>query len=506
MNKKLKMVITLAMTVAMAVSLATGCKKEPKAPVDSKPDTSKEVKLKSYFIGDPGKNEAEVLTEVNKVLKDKINATIEYANVSWGDWKTKFPVLLASGEPFDLIYTANWCYYLSESPKGAYYALDDLLDKYAPSVKKNIPAEAWEQAKVNGKIYMVPSVYPNIGTFGAVVRGDLRKKYNIPEIKNIETYGAYLEAIKKNEPDLVAFNANTSNPLYNIFLYENEWGRPSAFGNGEEGVITYDILKGGKPIDVTTTKEYEAFIKRQKEWADKGYWTKGVLSNKTRPMDAYRAGNSASFISNLGTTNQQFEWEITNNKNWNSEWFPMENGTKIERSPYISNGTAIYSGSKNPERALMFIELLHSNKDFYELVMHGVKGKNWEAVDGQKWKLPAGVNPADVTMTNTGMGLMQALFQRDNVNKSTFVINKEKEYDKVAVMPKYAAFVLDQTPISAELAAINSVCTTYKAPLDWGLVDPVTGLATLKQKLKEAGLEKVLTEVNKQLDAYNSKK
>jgi putative aldouronate transport system substrate-binding protein len=514
MNKKLKMVITLTVSMLMMAAVVTGCKGKDKTDVNSpgtanqgetKPDTSKFVKLKSYFIGDPGNNEAEVLAEVNKVLQEKINANIEYASVSWGDWVTKLPVLLASGEPFDFIYTSNWAYYYTEGAKGAFHPLDDLLPKYGKNILKNIPEQAWEQARINGKINMIPAIIPNFQHYGAVVRGDLRKKYNIPEITNLDSFGVYLDTIKKNVPDMIPFNEKSSSVLWATFLFENDWGRTATFNNGDQGVITYDIINGGKAFDATTTKEYMDFIKKMREWSEKGYWSKNVLSNKTRSLDAYKNNQSAASVTNLGTATQIKEFVVAQNLDWEPEFFSLENGSAIERGAYVSNGTAIYRGSKNPERALMFIDLLHSDRDFHDLVMYGIKGKNYDLTSDGKLKRPDGVEPGQYSMTNTGMGLIQGKFNRVNVSRWDYVIQKEEEYDKIAVMPKYASFVMDSTPVSAELSAVNNVIATHKLPLDWGLIDPVQGLATLQQKLKEAGIEKVLAEANRQLDAFNKK-
>lgn len=68
-------------------------------------DTSKFVKISYLVLGDKPKNGQfeKVLAEVNKIMKEKINAELEWKWIEWADWQTKYNLALASGEPYDLI-------------------------------------------------------------------------------------------------------------------------------------------------------------------------------------------------------------------------------------------------------------------------------------------------------------------------------------------------------------------------------------------------------------------
>ena len=43
--------------------------------------------------------------------------------------------------------------------------------------------EAWEQAKVDGKVYMLPMNYKEITAYVYMARGDLMDKYNITSVQ-----------------------------------------------------------------------------------------------------------------------------------------------------------------------------------------------------------------------------------------------------------------------------------------------------------------------------------
>jgi putative aldouronate transport system substrate-binding protein len=507
MKKNLIRSLVLGLMVTLVTTAAVGCtnKKETNNPnpnTSNEPDTSKFVKLKMYNFGTPAKNEAEGVEQINKILKEKINANIELASISWGEWSQKTPVLLASGEPFDLIFSANWAFFTTEGPKGAYYPLNDLLPKYAPTVWKETPKEAWEQATINGKIYMMPQVTPNFQTHGIMVRDELRQKYNVPEIKTVDDFGLYLDAIKKNEPNLVPFNSQPNHLMNQLMYYTLDWSGPLT---GAVGEIAYNLNSPEKAFIVAETPEYEAFVKRQREWYQKGYWSKDILSNKTQATEHFRNEQSAATVVNLSNANSTYEFVKNKNLPWDLKFYSIEGSSKIERAPYLANGMSVYRSSPNPERALMFVELLHTDRELFDATFYGVKGKNYDLTADGKVKAPEGVNPADAAWSNFGMGLMPWKFTRPSASKWEVISKIEEDYDKIAVASKLGGFVLNTEAVSAELAAVNNVCATYKTPLDWGVVDPEKGLPELRQKLKEAGIDKLLAEINKQIAAYLSK-
>ena len=114
-----------------------------------------EVTLTWYFPGNlPQPEQDQVFAEVNKVIKAKINATVDFKPFSFGDYDQKMKVVIASGEPYDLAFTSNWTNnYAQNVGKGAFLPLDDLLAKYAPQSFASVPKNFWEATKVKGKIY-----------------------------------------------------------------------------------------------------------------------------------------------------------------------------------------------------------------------------------------------------------------------------------------------------------------------------------------------------------------
>ena len=56
-------------------------------------------------------------------------------------------------------------YNTQASKQGFYEITKDELEKYAPLTAESIYEDAWEQAKVDGKVYMLPMNYKELTAF-----------------------------------------------------------------------------------------------------------------------------------------------------------------------------------------------------------------------------------------------------------------------------------------------------------------------------------------------------
>lgn len=212
----------LSMTMALAlVACGGGAKNDTKSDAnsgavkqastqskssgtESKASTLEPVTLKMYFIGEPQSDNDMVFEEINKHLKEKINATIEPHYLSWGDYQQRYPLLFSSGEDFDMIYTAAWAFYAETASKGGFYEITpEMVDKYCPLAKAALPATAWVNTQVAGKNYMIPQNNYWANHYGAFVRGDLRKKYGMEPLKTVEDIEKFMAKVKENEPGMI---------------------------------------------------------------------------------------------------------------------------------------------------------------------------------------------------------------------------------------------------------------------------------------------------------------
>lgn len=151
----------------------------------------------------------------------------------------------------------------------------------------------------------------------------------------------------------------------------------------------------------------------------------------------------------------------------------------------------------------MFVDLMKWNKEYVDTIWYGIKGKHWEPVGEDKYKsLPESANYKPGS--NCPWGFRGPL-ERWDANKPDNALNLLNSWKKQFTAYDYAkTFKFDSSKVKNELAALENLKTTILIPMEMGFIDYETGIKKFEEGAKAAGLEKVYTELQTQIDAYKS--
>jgi putative aldouronate transport system substrate-binding protein len=333
------------------------------------------------------------------------------------------------------------------------------------------------------------------------VRGDLREKYGIPELKTIDDYEKYLDAVAKNEPGLVPLDENSAGfGMYDIIV-GSELTPKIVVSNT---LLALDIKdKSGKIINIAETPQFLSFAKKMVEWNNKGFWSKNALVNKTPSGDSFLAGKSASMTGNSLDMSNKVAAANQKHPEWKAELVDLYNGKATFVNPYTSNGMSINANSKNPDRALMMLDLFRNNEDYFNLTTFGIKGKHYELTADKKIQTLNGADSGYKPDSGSPWGWRTAgLYKPLSDQPKAFTTIKEN-WTKTAVTNPLLNFVFDSSNVKNELAAIKNVKDQYRDPIYLGLMNNAEeAVKTLNAKYKEAGLDKVQAEAQKQIDEF----
>lgn len=471
-------------------------------------DISEHKELVMYVIGDEPVAADEVEEALNAKLEEKLNCTVDINYIALSDYTQKYSLLLASGENIDIIYTSTWAFYNEEATKGAFAEItDELLQKYMPQTAAGEDSMAFEQAKINGKCYMIPKNSPYVNNaMPVLIRGDLREKYGIDKIDSVEKLEEYFTAVAENEEGIYPYAAagDAVEMSMNLFQSRNNLV-PMSCGSGKYFGYFY---QGKDPAaeDVVWqygTDEYLEYCKLMKSWADKGFWSKNAVSNTTSPLDAFQNGTSAALFWNLDTCESAKNVVDSEHPEWKAELVNVTPGVVHVKGVYTGDGFAIPAVSENQERALMVLDVLKFDKECYDICRYGIEGSTFNATSDTTYTL--GDEQANYAVGNAPVswGLKNDVLERIQGEAGTTQSEIRQELMGDAISEVTSGFIFDDSSVKSELAAMNEVCSQYVPLLELGLVDDVEGtLAELNSKCETAGAEKLKEEFISQFTAY----
>lgn len=518
--KKIRSAICMVLVLMLVLALGlSGCgtgSEVPKSQDSTKADTTqnnasastnedskfKEAELIWYMAGSPQPEQDLVFAELNKDIKAKINATVKFNIVDWGGYNDKMQVLLSSGEPMDLCFTAGWINnYAQNVAKDAFLPLNDLLDKYAPKLKASVPASMWDATRINGKIYGLINQQISAMTKGVWVRKDLADKYkfDVNTVKKLEDIEPFLKAVKDGEQGITPLNCTgdggdtTLNflPTMKFFDYIISQDIP-----GQVDVDDNTL----KVVNQFATPEFMNFCKLMNDWYKKGYFRRDIASYKDNTADMkakkFAAGGVGNFKPGV---------DAEEAAKWGFERITIPLGKSVlQTGSIIATMHAIPKVSKNPERAMMLMELLNdpAEKAIYNKLVFGIENKHYKKTGDNTIELikDSKYNPGlpwEVASTFNAYLLPGQL---------ATVWEDTKKINASAAPSPLLGFSFDSKDVTAEIAACQSVMKEMLPAIDTGTVDPQTYIPKLLDKLDKAGGSKILNEMQKQVDAWKSSK
>lgn len=455
-------------------------------------DTSEQVELVLYVLGDEPAGQAEINENFNKLLLEKLNCTLKINWIGWADYGNKYPLLFSSGEQFDMAYGGSWLNYSALARKGAFMNLDEMWEKYAPDNFALQSDTAKQQAKVDGHYYCIPTLLPTYSAYGISYRTDLMDGLDWNgKMDSFDDMAAYLQLVKDHYPDMEPLGVPGGSQMDDLYLYSNGVYPISGTIND---ILFIDPSEENPKL--FTHYEYDKtgdFLDMMKDWNDRGFFSKSALSDTD--TNKLMEGKSAVAIHNIdihaGLCTQQPDWK-----------FQFHNFVSdLSYLPYTQDLLVVSNTSEHPDRALAVYNYITTDEEAFRAFFYGIEGKSYEIHDNQ------------IEMINTDKYAASNLwaartkdFTLDAYGTPADIQEQKDSYDAQITegqgAQKFRSFVPDYSSVETEYAACQNVLQQYWWPLELAYTDKEAGLAEYKQKMEAAGIEKIREELQRQLDEY----
>ncbi len=523
-RKVLSVILACAMTLSLAAcgnsSADTGTQSEGTESTESTESAGEEASssdeggtvIKVYFEGSDVSDDSAVLEEVNKYLNEKIGVSIEPIWGTWSDFNEKSVLALQGGEDIDIYFTSSWTAdeYVKFARDGYWVRLDDpdnnLLEEYGKEVWDLLPEVLRNGAMIEGMdgfgVYAIPTYKDIAQQYRWDVNMDLLEKYGytLADIENTDYYGFgdILKTVKEGEGE-------NFYPLNVEGLVLERIGTTSSVVTGAATLLSFyfnpdDVTQPGEDGLVIQNKwgtdEFEKLARQSREYFLAGYIDPG-LSNTNQAADLrMQKYKNADYL--LGTQSYAYGYELD---------MSVERGIHVEMvpctEPYVdtvsSQGAlmAVSTTSKNPEKAVEFLNLLNTDGTLMTMLNYGLEGVHYNLEEGL---VKFTEERKQYTPWTNGMGNVTILTETVDQGKGWW--DEFKAFYGAAEESPILGYTYNSSEMETEIAAVKNVIDEYSLPLLTGAVDVDEKLPEFLAKLDEAGMQKIVDDANAQLQEF----
>ncbi|MGG4345539.1 ABC transporter substrate-binding protein [Paenibacillus lautus] len=480
---KARTMLILLVLLMASVSVMAGCsdKKEGAA------------KLETVTILYPGERSDRMSEFLNNEFAEKMAADlglkVEVVFVPWAQYWEQKDIMLAANEPIDLYWDGLPDLSTIVNKKQA-MVLDDLIEKYGQDMLKVLPMEQLQGATIDGKIHGIPSAYaPSSAMYQLVaVRQDILEAVGMTDLKTADDLKEFATRAKEKFPEMKGPADIVFKPLTRYFSDEQyNW------------IAVEDLVVFGedskKAYSYYETEAFQKVAKFNRSMYDAGLYTEDLTIKYNERDSRMQTGLYLWVEGSLGK-----EMEIADTIKANAPDAEVKTYLLAEDKPrYVTAAGGEVLGipvnAPNPEGAMKFVNWIYKSQENYLFALYGVEGKDYEIVDGRINKLTASEFFYEWMFRNQN-------YQLFGPNVAQESIDKYKSWDEQAIRSDSLGFRFNNEKVKLIETALKEIAGKDLAAIRSGFIDFETEYPKAIEKLKAAGIDDYVAEIQRQLDEF----
>ena len=459
-----------------------------------------------YLIpGGAPKDNQVVIDAINEKLEaDGLNLEFQPIYIGWDVWDQKTNLMMTVGDEFEIIHVMETR--LSSAALKALNGIipiDELVDKYGDALKKVIPGWMWDATRIGGEIYCIP-VYWCDASYAdgwATVRTDIYNKYFDRWPKNIDEELDFMATIWEKEKDGVR-------PVYDVhgeYKSNHLWRTYDSYPFEVTDKIIF-VDKDGNIKSWIETEEFKKDVAYYSRLVELGIISPDFLSIPQDVKD--QAGNECRAVF---TDGENLAWAADSLKIKNvpeATWdvFRFKPDKPTYRMIAFRNSNAISATSKNPEAGVQFLNWVYSSQENNDLMVLGIKGVHWFEAEGEDPNYKYYTRPEEIRYRFSDWKINNLKYMRH----SPYRLPKDLalRYSPVEDTVNHIGlgFIFNSEPVASEYANCINEYMMHGVPIYFGLTDFDENYAKAVNRIKAAGIEKVIAEYEKQFKAWLASK
>lgn len=510
MKKKL---VTLALAASMAASALVGCGSsgsttaseapaaDSTATAEATADNSElpVVTMEYLLIGDTSSAD-KIEAELNKILAEKAQAQVKLVGIEFANLTTQLNLMLAGGDNSIDLFNSFWYTSMSNLvANGQVIKLNDLLQSDGKDILK---------------LYDGKDAYLGCGRVG-------EDQYGIPSIYAWSSQNEYI--VQQADSDAAGIDwskVTTFNDMTDAMLAMKKASPDKYFvpGSTQPYYVPKDIDCLGDtnnlgvltdPTNSTTVENYyesdyfNNVLDQVQIWKENDLISPDGLSNSDP--------NLVNLQNGIADGTPGYNWSAEAGITSTEAQYVMDLTGGAITDPLATSGDVttymwhISSFCKDPAAAMRVLNVLYTDVEAAQLVGQGIKDENYVDNGDGTISYPEGKTLFDCGWGPNGSALWPniTLCTPYDYQGATMYEDMQKQ-NETAAKSLALGFVFDSTPVADQVAACTQVVAQYYTPLMLGEVSKDEALGEFNQALKDAGIDEIVAEKQRQLDDWLS--
>lgn len=431
---------------------------------------------------------------INEITRAQIGAEIELVVIQSGSYAQQMTLMLSGSEQLDCM-GATRAVFSAAYNNDQLRPLDSLVEEYGQGILGVIDEEYLKAGKFAGELYGITTNRDHARGYGGwTLRKDILDKYDI-DVSGVDTYEELTEVfaqVKEHEPEMIIAAPGTVGQsfLQHQVNFDNLGDYFGVLLNYGETLTVENLF---------SSEDYRYYLDTVHDWYLKGYISKDVVNATEAGASLMKAGKLFACASAGKPGIEQQE--------------AMTAGMEVVYVQVLETFTStaapqtwqwtIPENSKNPEKAMEFLNLMYTNADVMNLISWGIEGTHYVDNGDGTIGFPEGIDA-----NNSGYNLnMTWQFGNEFIahvwqGNDPDIWDQTAAWNKTGKFSKAMGFSFNNAAVSNEVAAVQNAYDEYRMGLECGVLDPDEALPQMLEKLEAAGISVIMEEKQRQLDEW----
>ena len=474
-----------------------------------------------FMGGNPDNDDTAVVAAANARLRE-LGLNIDLNPIWAGGWGMGDPAQLAldtGDSSIDVVWTGSWgLNFWNNARVGNFVRLDapdnNLLERYGQGMHAAVPQALWDAFTTEGPsgfgVYGIPGYkdYAQMHAWDVNVTRLEELGFNFDDMFDMDglNYDVFfsqafedaLQAAKdKWGPTFFPLVPEPNNFLQHLSVRDADVTMLQVFD------FAFDPANPALPVDpeIGLILEHERTMRILERLHD--FWNRGfidprmaipaessVVMGETKQAGEYLFGSTAYAYGHTASASYIREIDAR---------FPRMSSPIVSSISAAGSGFGISVYSRNQAAAMQFMNAWYTDTALAVILSEGLEGVHWNYNDDGLIVLDTDAR-ASYSTWRFGMGNIFVLNPRDTDGHGYF--ERFQAYNEAGIPTSLLGFTFNNEPVDIQMAAITGVVDEFNQSLTVGALDPAVAIPAYLAALRANGVDEVLEELNRQLQAF----